>query len=116
MDQFPPKFDRQTCMETVDRMQISTMRIVREEFHNEIIQGINKCNTSVTLHFPPNLWPQHRHTITLELLQRFQTLEITVEVNYTKDRQPVTVTRTVTLEDPPNSDSGTITHIKTIFN
>lgn len=76
MDSFPENFTRQTCMVTMKDNQGELLKHIRKEFHDNIQDGIAKCEREICISFPDKLWPEHRKTITAELLMRFGKLRV----------------------------------------
>ena len=59
------------------------------------MDAVKNCTSSTELQFPDNLWPEHRITVTKELLSRFGELHIVT----VQERSIAKVKKTITDEN-----------------
>ena len=71
MDSFPDHINRETCMKTLEKNQYALILLTREKFTNAIEHALANSDKTIVLTFDDKLWPEHRKTITMELLDRF---------------------------------------------
>lgn len=71
MDEFPDEFNRATCNKILQVKQNELIKQVRVDFYNKATECLNKCEKTISLNFPENLWYENRAIITAEILKRF---------------------------------------------
>jgi hypothetical protein len=74
MDNFPNDFNRDTCIKQITENQKKLIKDTRNEFYENVIASVKRCDNDIELSFPTNLKFEHRATLTKELLSRFETI------------------------------------------
>jgi len=77
MDNFPDELTLTMCMNIIAVNQNKLIKDIRQSFCEIVLSAVNDCEKNVVLEFPDKLWPEHRVTIAIELLERFGEIYIT---------------------------------------
>ena len=76
MDKFPEEFNRKVCNDTMTKGQDELIKVIRQAFHQVVLDTIKDCEPVAVLEFPTKLWHNHRVTLIKELLERFGKVRI----------------------------------------
>ncbi|AYV77327.1 MAG: hypothetical protein Barrevirus35_6 [Barrevirus sp.] len=76
MEKFPESFNRKIINDLMEQNQLELIKIIRNDFHEIVLNTIAMCEPTVPLEFPSKLWQCHRVTLIKELIERFGKVRI----------------------------------------
>lgn len=78
MIKFPDNFNRKICNDIMTKNQDELIKVIRQQFHDKVLEIISNCESLAILEFPHKLWQCHRVTLIGELLERFGKVRILI--------------------------------------
>lgn len=77
MDSFPKDFNRKYCENILHENQYELMKQTRLDIYEKIITAMEQCRKHIHYNLPEMLSNQYKEQLVLELLERFDSFDVT---------------------------------------